>query len=141
MRWQRRWWSELSCRRRSTGGICDKPTWTYNLPIGGTMGRRSIYLILAFLAGMRGEGQGDSLSESVLPLFNMVGVQDYGGGTLRSLDLWQEVETGERWLAFVRHREDLYRKYVGGVRVADLDKRAGTLVLFFPRGQRDSARR
>ena len=76
---------------------------------------------------------GDSLSESVLPLFSIVGVQDRQRGAFGNFDLWREVE-GEKWLVFSVGREDIFRKYVRGVRVADLGKRGGALALFLSKG-------
>jgi hypothetical protein len=53
------------------------------------MGWRSIGLILVVLGCLRGEGGGDSLSESVLPLIGMVGVQDRQPGAFGNFDLWR----------------------------------------------------
>lgn len=77
------------------------------------------------------EGACDSLSEWTLPLVNLFDVQGDGARSGRRLDLWQEGQ--ERWIALALRGEDLYRKYVEGVRVAGFARRDGLVTVVLPK--------
>ena len=93
---------------------------------------RFVVGLSVFLAlwSVSSEGSCDSFSERLYPLFNLFDIQFDDIRSGHRLNLWQSRR--EKLVTFLFRGEDLYRKYLRGVRVASLSNRNMRLGISLP---------
>ena len=99
---------------------------------GGRMSRPGHVILRGAVLGVMvaAAARGGELGGGLLPLLNLTDVQPEAAHSRGRLGLWR---TGlERGLSISLRGEDLYRRYVGGVRVAGLSARSAWVALSLP---------
>ena len=96
------------------------------------MSRRKAALFPGAVLGMMVAAAAEcgELADSVLPLLNLSDIQPDAACSSGRLDLW--CTECERGVSLSLRGEDLYRRYVGGVRVAGLSGRSAWVTLSLP---------
>lgn len=87
-------------------------------------------IVLIALWHMGPEGACDSLSERVYPLFNLSAIQPNDIEPTLRFNLWQNRREGLAVLSF--EEEDIFRKYIGKIRIANVSNRNLLLTLSLP---------